>query len=98
MAPGRKKKTILPSNIHPKQIESNSIKLSPKITKGVLNSKRMSPRISNGISPPTSIKIDDLTLTPNKPMRSESLNTRGRLFVFLFFVNSNSSFFLLFVY
>ncbi|KAJ0102741.1 hypothetical protein Patl1_05670 [Pistacia atlantica] len=86
MALGRKKKTTLPSNIHPKQIESNSIKLSPKITKGALNSKRISSRISNGISPPTSIKIDDLTLTPNKSMRSESLNTRGRLFVFCFLI------------
>ncbi|KAJ0080203.1 hypothetical protein Patl1_22485 [Pistacia atlantica] len=70
MVPGRKKKTTLPSNIHPKQIESNSIRLSPRITKGALNSRRVSPRISNGISPPTSIEIDDLTLTPNEPMSS----------------------------
>ncbi|KAJ0100992.1 hypothetical protein Patl1_04242 [Pistacia atlantica] len=82
MAPDHKKKTTLPSNIHPKQIESNSKRLSPRITKGALNSKRVSSRISNCISPPTSIEIDDLTLTPNEPMRSESLNTRGRLFVF----------------
>ncbi|KAJ0028382.1 hypothetical protein Pint_36021 [Pistacia integerrima] len=84
MTPRCKKKTTLPSNIHLKQIESNSIRLSPRITKGASNSKRVSPRISNGISPPTSTKIDDLTLTPNEPMRSESLNTRGRLVVFCF--------------
>ncbi|KAJ0053661.1 hypothetical protein Pint_03488 [Pistacia integerrima] len=82
MAPSHKKKTTLPSNIHPKQIESNSIKLSPRITKGASNSKRVSPRISNGTSPPTSTEIDGLTFISNEPMRSESLNTRGRLFVF----------------